>query len=963
MSHTLARALALFDEYADMPPARRSLALETLRWTDPEVHAALLALIAADAGWHPLDEPLQAAILDQEPNEASAASLRNDERIGTRLGPSRIDRRIAEGGMGTVYEAHRDDGQFQQRVALKCTRIELASPGLMQAFLAERHNLAQLEHPGIGALLDGGVEPGGQPWFAMRYVEGEPIDEWCDARCSSLEKRIRLTLQACDALAYAHERGILHQDLKPSNLFVTDEGRVQLLDFGLSSALAGDTERTTAIAISPGYTAPELIASGAPPSVAADIYSLGMVICRLLCGSVPLVSLLAQAGLRSGDSDGSLDLESMALNAAPGTARKRGLENEAALARRLAGDLDAIVARCVAVEPGRRYRSVADLREDLSSWLDQRPVRARAGGAIYRSLTLLRRHRMAASLGAVALLSGAVGIGTAAWLDRRADQEAAATEAVARLFEETLGNATLSGLSDSTFSSKALLQRTEQQMRSLSLQDQPKVLGRALSTLARSYAVIGEYPHALELVSEAADLHDRGESPSADTQATLAALLNLQARHDEAQQVAREALSTLEGADEQSPVRLRLLTEIARSHWELGSYDQAKRELDGELALLSHDLDSDPAPHAELLTIRGYWNLRLSLFAAAEADLKKAIALAAPRHPQLANNARQVLVRVLVQLERTEESVRLAAQLLDSRRRTLGERHPDTGRAWVVLADSQCNAAQVDACAASIARGERIIRDTYGEQHPEYAEALQIAAFVYDVKGGTYENSLKNIRRAEAILSRAYSPTHEAVLRVRTDLSKRLLFPGRNLPQAERARLLEEGIVRLETLIADARQAKFQVTYAQILLGRRLTDGKRPDDLKRAEHLLEECLVEVERYYGRGHTLYLSTRFTQSYLKMRQGDPVEADAILQQLKPEILAQFSKAKARYIFCNVLLTRGIIAVTAGRGEAGRQLLNEALAESKRLLGPEHFLTITTKSVLEELDETGKIDPDRF
>ena len=196
-----------------------------------------------------------------------------------------LDRVLAQGGMGTVYEASRADGQYEKRVALKCIRTEVSSPSLVDAFMRERNHLAQLEHPHIAPLLDGGIEADGHPWFAMQLVQGTSMDAWADQQSLSLTERVRLLLQACDALHYAHSQGVLHQDIKPANLLVNADGQVQLLDFGLTASLAADT-LAPRIAISQGYAPPEAT-RGDRPTVASDLWSLGMVMYRLLCERLP----------------------------------------------------------------------------------------------------------------------------------------------------------------------------------------------------------------------------------------------------------------------------------------------------------------------------------------------------------------------------------------------------------------------------------------------------------------------------------------------------------------------------------------------------------------------------------------------------------------------------------------------------------------------------------------------------
>lgn len=632
MRPAFAHALALFDDCVAMPPAERAALLADLARRDPEVHRALRTLLASDevlqdSGGHDLlplasIETLHAQSIAINDREAVAV----DARVGTRLGPWRLDRVLSSGGMGTVYEASRDDGQYQQRVALKCIRTELTSPRLVESFRREREALAGLDHPGIATLFDGGIEPDGHPWFAMRYVQGAQLDAWCDARRAGLRQRVELLVQACDALAYAHQRQVLHQDIKPSNLMVNDSGQLQVLDFGLTASLAAGHSEPR-LAASDGYTAPEALA-GAMPAVTMDVWSLGMLMYRLLSGALPRVSSpLLSAVLERDDEAGPARMSRLAEKGTAGQAHVRGFGSPKALAHGLTGDLDAIAARCVAPTPDARYRSVAALRDDLLAWLHIRPVAARNGGLLYRSARLLARRRVAASLAASTLIVLAGSLGVLFWQERSAARETASSLALSQVFERMLGNATLSGLGDTPMSSRALLQDTERQVRALSLQEHPLVMARGLSMLARNYSVVGDYAQATRLAQEAAALQGDDPPALAAAQATLAAMLNLRGKPREAQAAAREGLTEAADSDT-TPTRLQLLTELARSHWDLGEHDAARRTLDQALALAgsSHLVSAQ----AELLTLRGYWNTRLAHFAQADADLRRASALATP---------------------------------------------------------------------------------------------------------------------------------------------------------------------------------------------------------------------------------------------------------------------------------------------------------------------------------------------
>ena len=953
MSSVEARVLSLFRAYMDLDTRQRPGFLAEIRHDDPQAHTLLAAMIAADAVAHPLDEPLRPPASAHD-DAAPGSDTEGDERIGTRLGPWRIVRKIGAGGMGIVYEAQRDDRQYLQRVALKCARIELSSPRLADALLTERNHLARLQHPNITALLDGGLDPDGHPWFVLQYVEGLPIDDWCDRHRKTLEERVAVLGQACDALVYAHGEGVLHQDLKPSNLLVTAEGRVQLLDFGLSAPLSAHGDPASIpIALTPGYTAPEIVFQGSPPSVAADLYSFGVVLRRLLTGDTPCPSLLAQASRWMGPSRADDALVQAALAAPPGVAENRSLPDNRTLARRLAGDLDAIVERCTHADPQRRYTSAQALGEDLKRWLQQRPVSAR-NGALYRAGLFLRRHRLALGLTGAIVATAAVGIGATLWQAQRAQGETEAALAVNRLFEDTLGTATLSGLGDTPFSSSELLRKVETKIRRLDLEEQPRVFAGALASLARSHAVIGDYPGATRLAGEASQVRGGGDAASAETQATLASLLNLQARHTRARELARQALQALPDDDDASrAARLRLLTEIARSEWELVEHRQAQQNLDRALALARMRLDAEPAPYVELLTLRGHWNTRLLNLSAAEADLRQAIALSADEPSQLANLARERLVRLLTVQERYAEAQTIAQQLLDERRRSLGERHPDTGRAWAVLADSQCAGDRPEDCRVSIARGREILRASYGPSHPEYAEALRVSTQIYFFDENSYAEHLDEMRRAVAIMRTSYGPKHELRLRAEADLGVMLVHrKPAAMPAEVAATLKDEGMKQLASFIAEANRQRIPVFAPKLYYARGLAIRNRGDDAAQALRLLAETETDARRYFGPSHSLRFRIPFTRAAISYYVGDLKGAEAQLITLTPQVEAALPKVRARLALINIFQLRAKIALQQGDGAQARRFLLRMRDTATRWLGPEHASVRLAREALDEL-----------
>ena len=380
-----------FETLVDLPLATREGRLVKLP-TDPFVINELRSLLDAEALVGVLDVPTMQAF--ETVDKIEYASL----APGTVIGGFCIERLIGRGGMGEVYLANRKAASFSQRVALKLLRPEAA--GRISMFDTERRMLAGLEHPGIARLIDGGVAPDGRPYMALEYVEGREISAWCSEEQCVLSDRLKLFIELCNAVEYAHAHLVLHLDLKPSNVMIDSDGRVRLLDFGVAQIIdfaALDRTMTQSL-LTPDYAAPEQF-GGARPTVATDVYSLGAVLFELLAGrgpwhfdNAPLPTVLRR--LLHDDPEYP----------------SRAIVNDGVASQRLKGDLDAIVLKAMRRNPVDRYTNVAALANDVSRHLAFKPVTARAGTTGYRVSRFVRRNRWSSALSGIALLALVAGV-------------------------------------------------------------------------------------------------------------------------------------------------------------------------------------------------------------------------------------------------------------------------------------------------------------------------------------------------------------------------------------------------------------------------------------------------------------------------------------------------------------------------------------------------------------------------
>lgn len=343
--------------------------------------------------------------------------------IGSEVGAYTVKEKIGEGGMGRVYLAERSDGTFDHKVAIKIVRNGLASGKNVRRFKREQQILAGFNHPGIARLYDGGVTGKGFPYFIMEYVNGTPIDLYYRKNNCSVDEKISLFKQVLEAVRHAHQNLVIHRDLKPDNILVTDSGEVKILDFGISKLLEEDPEdgiltRTGSRLLTPRYAAPEQIRQQ-PITTATDMYALGIVFYQLLADTYPL------------DLDGLSRYESEQIILENTPAKPSSRVSSSILRRQLQGDLDAIALKAVRKEPNRRYREANEFLDDLIHYQDGIPVTARDDSFTYRAQKFFKRHRRetAVAAGIFLLLIGFAGLYTWRITEERNRAQLAAQEA------------------------------------------------------------------------------------------------------------------------------------------------------------------------------------------------------------------------------------------------------------------------------------------------------------------------------------------------------------------------------------------------------------------------------------------------------------------------------------------------------------------------------------------------------
>lgn len=495
----------LFATALELDPSLREEYLAVECASDPELREEVEAMLEVAGD--------QDALLIESRLGVAQEAVAPADPLGRTIGQYRVEELIGRGGMGEVYRAVRDDGEFDQRVALKIVSGVIPSSAAVGRFKTERQILARLEHPHIARLLDGGTTPAGRPYIVMELVDGVPITDYCEQRGLGLRERLELFRTVCDAVQYAHQNLVIHRDLKPSNILVSASGVVKLLDFGIAKLLedgqdASQQTVTGALLLTPDSAAPEQI-QGGPITTATDVYGLGVLLYRLLTGRPPYGDAQpSPSELRDWILDGQPVRPSMVL--------------EAAARRRVRGELDTIVLQALRKEPERRYGSASALSDDIGRYLAHEPIQALPDSAGYRLRKFIRRHRTGTAAAAMiaALVLGFAGLTTAQSrvIQGERDRAEQTVQILVDLFETS--DPTFTANAD-TMRVSAFIDRSRDRVIE-ELSDDPALQLRMMYVLGRVYSTRGRFAEARELLQEVFDRqhHDANRPDSFHAQVT-----------------------------------------------------------------------------------------------------------------------------------------------------------------------------------------------------------------------------------------------------------------------------------------------------------------------------------------------------------------------------------------------------------------------------------------------------------
>ncbi|MCP3958131.1 MAG: serine/threonine protein kinase [bacterium] len=760
-----------FHRAVELPEDERRRFLDELKAGDRDLHAEVESLLSRDAAE---DEPVFDAVEEAIQHVAFEGT---EQRT---FGPYKAGRWLGGGSQSDVYLAERTDGEYRSKVAIKVAKRGFPTEDLRRRFRQERQILANLRHTNIARVLDGGTTEEGLPFFVMEYVDGEPIDDYCDRRRLSIAERLRLFLSVCSAVEHAHRNLIIHRDLKPGNILVAEDGRPILLDFGIAKLLEEPAHVDAAVRtveglrfLTPAYASPEQVL-GEPLTTSADVYSLGIVLYGLLCGRPPYeLDGLEPKALYETICETRPSAPSRSLRRSESVERDRALarardETAGGLRHRLQGDLDTIVLMALRKEPERRYASVATLAEDVEHFLRHRPIRARKEAVGYRLSKLVRRHPYGVAATVALLLTVVVGVAStmrATWVAQAQRDQARISQAEAeRVTEFMVGLFEVSSPEVSLgekVSAVEVLDRGAELIEG-ELSEQPLSRARLLNAMGRAYHGLGLYPKAEELLREV--IVDREKVLGPTHQEVAEGLLDL----------ARSELVSGDYSRAEEGVRrsLEIYAEIGSS---VAEGKAAALNLLAEIRLRQGELE----PAEELY--RQALELRSSLLGAQHLDSLESL---------------NDLAETLVAGRRLDEAREFFDQVLKGRRRLLSDAHPEVVKVLNNIAVVQQQSGDLEGAEATMREVVEARRRLYGESHPHVALAYNNLGQVLSFQG-KHEEALIWAQQALDLSVDLYQAGHPGI----ANLSHSL---GRVLEQLER---LEEAEGKYLDSLAIRREA------------------------------------------------------------------------------------------------------------------------------------------------------------
>jgi len=754
---------------------------------------------------------------DKETKSLATKTIAQPDGKTEFIGNFRILQKLGEGGMGEVYEAEQTE-PIRRRVALKIIKWGMDTKQVVARFESERQALALMNHPNIAKVFDAGATEQGRPYFVMEHVKGIPITEYCDTHRLDNRQRLDLFNQVCEGVQHAHQKGIIHRDIKASNVLVMiqdDRPVPKIIDFGVAKAVAQRlTERTLFTEMgqligTPEYMSPEQAEmTGLDIDTRTDVYSLGVLLYELLVGVLPFESEdLRSAGfdeVRRKIREEEPPKPSTRLTT-PGFDTDHAMKSRqtdlSALTKQLKGELDWITMKAMAKDRTQRYASASELAADVTRYLKHEPVMAGPPSATYRLRKYVRRHKVGVAAVALVVIAVVIGItGTTFGLlkavkaERLAKEEAETAQRVSDFLVDLFEVSDPSEAKGNSVTAREIMDKGAEKIEK-ELLEQPRIQSRLMETMGRVYRNLGLYSMAAPILEKSLALKRKvyGEEhlEVAAGLHTLAVLYDTQGKYKEAESFFRQSLAIKEkifGQDH--PEVARSLNSIAVVNWNQGKYDKAEPLFQRSLAIKEKALGPDDPDVGNTLTNLGVLYHLQSKFAEAEPLFKRALSISEKEfgeaHPDVAASLNN-LGSLYEDMGKREEAEPLYERALMIWEKALGPEHSDVGIALHNLANLYRDQGKYDKAEPYYERSEAIFKKALGEEHPYVAYSYREHANQFRDQGqfGEAEDLYK---RALEIFEKSMGPDH---LNVAETLEQYALLL-RKIDRSKEAENLEE---------------------------------------------------------------------------------------------------------------------------------------------------------------------------
>lgn len=952
----------IFETALKIEPSERESFLKNTCAEDNELFEEISSLLKADDDSKSI---LAGAALDVVNTNFFDDLSRELSAEGKQIGQYRLLKRIAAGGMGAVYLAERIDGQFDHKVAVKLIKPGMDSEQIIKRFQNERQILANLDHPNIAQLLDGGLMEGNLPYFTMEYVEGEPIDEYCDKNQLTIKERLDLFRTVCDAVQYAHRNLVIHRDLKPGNILVTSDGTVKLLDFGIAKVFGDDEDALQMSALTqqglkvmtPEYASPEQV-QGKIVTTSTDIYSLGVILYQLLTGKHPFQlkeksqSQIEQIILEEiptkpstiirkySDSENQLGVENS--NNIIGQNRKLNLNK---LKKELSGDLDTICLMALRKEPERRYSSPEQLSQDINRFLTGRPISALRDSISYRSRKFIKRHKasVVAAIVSFIIINTLVFYYTyqlAVERDRaklEAEKALQVSDFLTKLFEVS----DPSQSKGEKITARELLDSGTERIET-ELAELPEIQAELYNVIGKVYMSLGLYSKSQILLEKALEINKKvyGEfhNTIANTNNILGQLYHVKGDYEASGKYYNIALSIFDKlSGEFDELKSAVIFNKASVVHDIGNYDLAD-SLYRKSVELRTDIFSEQSNEvavsltglAKLLNDKADYDNSEKMY-------KKALKIKREILGDLHPSVTQTMVDLGYLYEvlgRWSESEKLFRESLELDIKMLGENHPNITSNWFSLGSLLHNMGKYDEAEYFLKKALTGDIKNLGMNHPYVALDQNNLAGVMNARG-YIDEAERLYREALRLQRKVLGDEHPEVATTTSNLGMVFLKKG----LLDSAEILSKRSLDLRKKILGEEHP-----HVSISMNHLANVYIKKKDYQRAGELYEDALEMQQRLMGDENIRVVVPMLSLASFKVETGDTLKAEKIFR--KAVNISEKAFPAGHPNISNTLYELGELLNDKKEYSEAEKVLKRSLDIRKAVYGADHKSIVTAK-----------------